>query len=110
MNIKHFSGYGTVEAKKIASNYKPETEQKTIHIRVKGNHECGIIREDSYDIANWLLSKFDKVEFPKNNIKSEKIKTYRIEPGCEDGTETCDYYVTYATNIKIPSYITNQKK
>jgi len=55
MKIKHWQGYGSVTAKKVASF----AEQ--LVIMVYGNHEWGLDRSDDYyDVFNWLVRKFDK--------------------------------------------------
>lgn len=59
MRIKHFAGYGIIEAKKVS--VKTENGVRTLVIKVKGNHEWGINREmDSGCIYTWLVKKFDK--------------------------------------------------
>lgn len=63
MRIKHFAGYGSVEAKMISKNtfINEYGEVKTrLTIGVKGNHEWGIVREDIYDVKHWLFDKFEK--------------------------------------------------
>jgi len=82
MRIKHFRGYGSVEVKKISK--KPIVneygENKTeLVLRVKGNHECGLVRDDIYDVRRWIFNKFEK-NFNKSDyeihmeIKSDYIK------------------------------------
>jgi len=63
MKIKHFSGYGSVEAKKISkkSIVNRYGEKKTeLVLRVKGNHECGLVRNNIYDVRRWLFNRFEK--------------------------------------------------
>ena len=93
--IKHFAGYGCVKAGAI------KDDSCTLHIRVIGNHECGIDvaeRSDPYDILyRWLVKRFDK-NVPDYWTWSKLCKIQRIN-GYEwiDGvdTETCDYYFWY---------------
>lgn len=63
MRIKHFAGYGSVEAKMVSKtpfiNEHGEVKTKLV-VRVKGNHEWGIVREDIYDVKHWLFDKFEK--------------------------------------------------
>ena len=54
MRIKHFQGYGCVNATKIKDN------SCKLHIKVVGNHEYGIYRNDLYDLYGWLVKRFDK--------------------------------------------------
>jgi hypothetical protein len=63
MKVKHFSGYGSVEAKKISkkSIVNRYDEKKTeLVLRVKGNHECGLVRNNIYDVRRWLFNRFEK--------------------------------------------------
>ena len=63
MRIKHFQGYGFVNAKKERSYTRTNEyyeKEKVLVIHVWGNHEWGIERNDTYDIFNWLVTRFDK--------------------------------------------------
>ena len=93
MRIKHWQGYGNVEAKRI------QDKNCTLHVRVTGNHEWGIRRDDIYDLFNWLVLKFDKTipdvttwmrMRPDVFINDGYITDDR---GCD--VETCDYYFVY---------------
>ena len=92
MKIKHWAGYGCVDAKRI------KNASCTLHVRVHGDHECGLRRDDDYDLFNWLVRRFDKsvtdyVEWHRRNPKISIIEwTDEAEPGVKD---TCDYYFTY---------------
>ena len=59
MRLKHWAGYGTINARKI---YKRTTKDgKTIlKITVAGNHERGLMRRDIYDLKRWLIDRFDR--------------------------------------------------
>ena len=87
MRVKHFAGYGSVEVKKVSK--KPIIngygEKKTeMVLRVKGNHECGIVRNDIYDVKRWIFDKFEK-NFKGNDydiymdIKSDYINENGID-------------------------------
>lgn len=54
MKMKHWSGYGTVEAKKVAAG--PDF----LKVVVRGSHERGIERTDKIDVFNWLVKRFDR--------------------------------------------------
>ena len=88
MKIKHWQGYGTVEAKKIKDN------SCTLHIRVSGNHEWGIERNDDYDLFNWLVKRFDKSQ---DDYRSWWMKEpiIKLKSYIENGVDVCDYYFTY---------------
>lgn len=55
MKLKHWQGYGTVNATKEKTD-----RGELLHIKVTGEHECGLAREDDYDVFNWLVKRFDK--------------------------------------------------
>ncbi len=92
MKIKHFQGYGTVNAKKTSLTENNGT--CTLKIHVEGNHECGLIRDDIYDLANWLIKRFDKTF---TDYRSVRNMTY--ESGYKNGIETCDYTFEYEKEI-----------
>jgi hypothetical protein len=90
MKIKHWQGYGSVTATKVKDN------TCKLHIRVVGNHEWGIYRNDLYDLYNWLVKKFDK------SIK-DSTEWHRLYPTVEisqgydyvNEIDVCDYYFNY---------------
>lgn len=56
MRIKHWAGYGTIEAKKLGYlEYNEHGRYITIYTR--GMHERGLVRDDGYDLEQWLLKK-----------------------------------------------------
>ena len=98
MTIKHFAGYGRVNAKRIK-------DDATLHIRVFGNHEQGLYRDDLYDLYNWLVKRFDKT-VPASfadwykAAKRKYDQVVEIHDDCEtmpDGKmeEVCDYRFFY---------------
>lgn len=88
MKIKHYMGYGTVQAKKIFKSVN------CIKITVWGNHEWGLERDDKYDVFNWLVKRFDKTHKDYMDISSIDMSSY-----CKkiDGflTEFCDYTIYF---------------
>lgn len=58
--IKHWAGYGTVQMEVVE-----KTKSKLV-VRIVGEHECGLDRDDVYDMKCWL---FDRIY--KNNTISE---------------------------------------
>ena len=58
MKIKHWQGYGCVNATKV--KMKTKDGLRNLIIRVSGNHEYGLSRNDKYDVSNWLIKRFDK--------------------------------------------------
>jgi len=90
MKIKHWQGYGTVNATKVRKTISNGIT--TLIVRVKGNHECGIRRDDKYDLTNWLIKRFDR-EFSD----SRDIRSLHIQESEENGVDVCDYTFTYPT-------------
>ena len=90
MKIKHWQGYGCVKATKVKDN------NCTLHIRVEGNHEWGLYRDDLYDLYNWLVKRFDK------SIK-DSMEWHSLYPRVEiisgwdsvNKIDTCDYLFNY---------------
>lgn len=94
MKLKHWQGYGSVDVKKIASYPAGHSKSKAI-IKVTGNHEYGIVREDPYDVFRWLGKRF----FPDCQ-DYRRIQDLNVIPGTEkdaDGNDvdTAIYEVTY---------------
>lgn len=76
MKIKHFAGYGSVNAKKL----KQETKNgvTTLIINVYGDHECGLRPYIIEDAIQWLAARFDKniVNIPWYNIDIDINNNY----------------------------------
>ena len=87
MRIKHFAGYGSVEAKKVSkTTFTNEYEEKKtkLVVRVKGNHECGLVRDDIYDVKRWLFDKFEKNFLGKDyEISMSVVDDYVKENGLD---------------------------
>ena len=93
MRIKHFAGYGTVNATKLY-NHKLSNTTKRLVIKVSGNHEYGLYRNDIYDVYNWLVKRFAKDCPQYRNIYNLSLHSYyeRIE---NIDTEICIYTIDY---------------
>lgn len=89
MRIKHFAGYGCVEAKKTKLVKKPDGT-KVLTITVTGNHERGLERDDKYDLFNWLVKRFDKTVKDSRKILNVQIQDDYIKQGNLD-VEQCVY-------------------
>ncbi len=82
MKIKHFQGYGSVQAKKVSKTTK--NGKTKLVVEVKGNHEWGLVRDDIYDVKRWLFDKFEK-NFKGNyydiemSIKDDYVKEGNID-------------------------------
>lgn len=59
MKLKHFAGYGTITATKV-SKRKNKQGKTILQVKVIGNHECGLIRDDIYTLKTWLIDRFDR--------------------------------------------------
>ena len=59
MKLKHWQGYGCVDAKRTALE-KNADGTKTVEITVSGMHEYGLVRDDTYDVHRWLVKRFVK--------------------------------------------------
>lgn len=104
MKIKHWQGYGSVNAVKKG---KPKVVRNTdiryaglgeelceLTVTVSGNHEWGIEHDDKYDIFNWLLKKFDKSVNDSRCIVKLGTNPYHGKVNGVD-TEFCDYTILY---------------
>lgn len=82
MKIKHFAGYGSVQAKKV-SKTTCGGKSKLV-VEVKGNHEWGLVRDDIYDVRRWLFNRFEK-NFDGNDydidmtIKDDYVRENNID-------------------------------
>lgn len=94
MKIKHWQGYGVLNAKALKKGlvYSSMVKNNYIVIEVKGNHECGLETYDHDFVFNWLLKKFDK-----NVESSSQIKNIELESNWDNQTkeEVCIYKIFY---------------
>ena len=92
MKIKHFQGYGSVQAKKLS---KTTIGNKTkLVVEVKGNHEWGLVRDDVDDAKRWLFDRFEK-NFNGNYYDIEMtIKDDYVREGSID-VEVATYTFVY---------------
>lgn len=89
MRIKHWAGYGCVNAQRI------KNASCTLHVRVQGDHERGLRRDDDYDLFYWLVKRFDKKVTDYAEWHKKNPKVYIIEWTDKEFHDTCDYYFTY---------------
>lgn len=88
MKIKHYQGYGTVTANKISKKVKDGI--CTLRVHVEGNHECGLFRDDLYDLSNWLIKRFDRAFTDYRSIIGMEY-----DNGWKNHVEYCDYTFVY---------------
>lgn len=92
MKVKHWQGYGSVEMKKVKTTTIGNT--KTVVVRVSGNHEWGLERNDTYDIFNWICKRFAKDCKEYSDIIDMQLQSgYEKVNGLD--TEYCVYTITY---------------
>lgn len=92
MKIKHFAGYGSVNAKKISSS------PTCLKVRVWGNHEYGLERKDNYDVFNWLVKRFDKKHTDYIDIVDVKTEVdYERNDKLNIDEEVCVYTILFRT-------------
>ena len=109
MKIKHWQGYGNVEAK-VVSKEKPYkgVDLSIVHIKVKGNHEYGLIREnDSYDIKRWLMDKlvreakdlnpYKDIRYSVNVLPEEKPEPWMPQT---ETVECVEYVIAYGKQLR----------
>lgn len=97
MRIKHWAGYGCVNAKRINDG------AAKLHVRVEGNHEFGLTRPkwDNYTVYNWLVKRFDKEvpayeEWSQNRPLIDFKEDFRMDPKSPVSyVEIVDYYFYY---------------
>lgn len=97
MKLKHWQGYGSVEAKKVSAATDKATGLKTVVVEVSGNHEWGLERNDSYDIHRWL-GRFFKDCLSYTDIRSLSVDGGYRKKGSID-EEWCRYTVTYRVGV-----------
>lgn len=94
MRIKHFAGYGSVNAKKLHEHTLDGTH--FVLVCVSGNHEWGLTRSfyDPWTIERWL-GRF---------AKGEKLVDYEVVDheyiridGCD--TEQCAYLLAFEKEV-----------
>ena len=90
MKLKHWQGYGCVDATKVKDN------SCTLHICVKGDHEYGLVRDDLYDLYHWLIQRFDKSLKDVSEIDWERHTKRMTEYGFED-YEAPRYKIEYVS-------------
>ena len=90
MKIKHWQGYGIVNAVKV------KRKDFTLCVKVSGNHEWGLRRDDLYDLFNWLVKRFDKDWADKTyaEFRSAGGMVY-ISHWDYEGVEYCEYAFKY---------------
>lgn len=95
MRIKHWAGYGCVNARKINDG------QAKLHVRVEGDHERGVKRDtwDTFLLYNWLVKRFDKtapeyLDWMRSHPIIDTTSNFRNDPKI-GYIEVVDYYFYY---------------
>lgn len=95
MKLKHWQGYGSINARKISETVNGNIA--TLKIELKGNHEYGLSRDDKYDVFNWLLNggkRFVKACSSYRDIISVDITEDYVKENNEI-IDTALYTITY---------------
>lgn len=97
MRLKHWQGYGIVNATKISDIKKTDDVYGQsfgeLRIRVKGNHEWGLETDDDYTIYHWLVKRFNR-SINYNDIIDVKPHSYYFKDG-NSYLDVCDYTILY---------------
>ena len=89
MKIKHFAGYGCVNAKKISD------KDGNLVVEVVGDHEWGLRRTDEYDVFNWLVKRFTKKCKSYRDIIQILIDEYLVKDENGQFVEAARYLISY---------------
>ena len=89
MKIKHFQGYGSVNAKREA------LYDDALVVHVWGPHEWGLELNDKYDVFNWLVRRFDKRRTDYSEIAEVTTKDYYERDSKGLDVEHCLYYIRF---------------
>ena len=89
MRLKHWQGYGTVNARKLSKGKAGDNCTRLV-IEVTGNHEYGIVRNDVYDVHRWLVRRFTK-DCPDYRC----IQTMHVTEDEIDGMDRATYEIVY---------------
>lgn len=98
MRIKHWQGYGHLDAKVTRKKFNTWSNMREITIEVKGNHEYGLNRsENKYDVFNWLLKRFDKnvKDMDDRIIKSISFNYLPSVRENDCNVERAEYHIVY---------------
>lgn len=66
-------------------------------IKVQGNHERGLVRNDEYDVFNWLIKRFKEskyIDSYKNITSILCDESYEKDKNGEM-VETCIYHIKF---------------
>ena len=86
MRIKHWQGYGCINAKVVGRELNARTGAEVIKIEVSGNHEWGLTWhwKDTYRVGEWLgkVGKFTSDQVV--DYESEECPINKIGEGYVD--------------------------
>ena len=100
MIIRHWQGYGKVDVKKISDRAVPNSPDRVLKVKVSGNHECGLVRDDKYDVFAWMLKSGERF-LPKGAMTDwRQIHRVMINESYDDekDVETATYEILYTPN------------
>lgn len=94
MKIKHFTGYGCVNAVKIYN------ENNILIVKVTGNHEQGLNCYRDWDtllLFNWIVKRFDKTR--KSDAEIDKV-VYQEGFERNEAKRTDEEYAIYTIRFR----------
>lgn len=101
MRIKHWQGYGSVNAKvkrKSSTHSAQGVTNRYVVIEVRGNHEYGLeVYKDNYTVAKWL-GKVGK--FTPEELVSYTSYSYYARDNAKGIDEECCEYTIILKNIR----------
>jgi hypothetical protein len=101
MRIKHWQGYGSVNAKvkEKGFTYSPQgMTNRYVVIEVRGNHEYGLeVYRDNYTVAKWL-GKVGKFTFEE--LESYTSHSYYVRNDVKGIDEECCNYTIILKDIR----------
>ena len=97
MKLKHFAGYGTVNAYKIN---KKVTNNGSVALTIKviGDHERGLYCWDIYTLKHWLIDRFDHKAKELNPYNMRFDHSFSYELINNEYVDTITYLFMYNYN------------
>jgi hypothetical protein len=93
MKIKHWQGYGCLQANVVEKRLDVKEATETLKIEVYGNHEYGIDRSEYwYDVYTWLVQRVSKkhkhIDYTRDLVKDVSFSYTQDKEGAECGIYT----------------------
>ena len=92
MIVKHWQGYGSVNARVSGKNLNTMDNIETVEITVWGDHDYGLKCLDKYHVFNWLIVKLLKQYKKRDAYSTIKNIAFEFLPDI-DGQEAGKYTI-----------------